>query len=83
MLAVRFVALVSLLVVACGARSEIASPHPDGGSETPPCGAGFSCPSSGTWYDCMPPETPTMQLVCEGACHDWIVASCPGVGFAY
>jgi len=36
-----------------------------------------------SYYDCMPPETPSLELVCGGACHDWIVATCPGVGFVY
>ena len=75
--------LVLVALVGCGARSEIASPHPDGGSETPPCGAGYSCLPPGSYYDCMPPETPPLQLVCEGTCHAWIIENCPGVGFAY
>jgi hypothetical protein len=73
-----------LMLSSCSARSEIGAPYPDGGSETPPCGAGYSCPASGSWYDCMPPVTPQLQIVCEDqACQAWISANCPGVGFAY
>jgi len=71
-----------VLLVACGSRTQLGGGE-GGPPEIPPCGAGFSCPPPGTWYDCMPPLQPAQADVCEGACHDYIAASCPGVGFAY
>jgi hypothetical protein len=79
---VRFVALVFML--GCAARSELGSPQPDGGDETLPCGNQLSCLPTGSYYDCQPPlETAVLRLVCYGDCHDWVLANCPGVGFAY
>jgi hypothetical protein len=72
-------ALLLLLIASCAARSEISSPDAD----ISPCGAGFACLAPGSYYDCMPPQTPALVKVCEGTCHEWIIASCPGVGFAY
>jgi hypothetical protein len=74
--------LLALLLVGCAARSEIGAPQPEGGVD--PCGAGYACPPPGSYYDCMPPVSPQLELVCgDGACHDWVLASCPGVSFAY
>jgi hypothetical protein len=47
-----------------------------------PCELPYTCPAV-SGYDCMPPVALELQDVCGGACHDWIVQHCPGVGFTY
>jgi hypothetical protein len=47
-----------------------------------PCDPPFTCPVQGT-VDCMPVVPPSLEDLCVGECHEWIVENCPAVVFSW